>query len=58
MRAEIERLEKLQRLEARYCIAPPEQRPAIQTEIDTTMEEIASLGRMIQEYRIQSALEV
>jgi hypothetical protein len=56
MRAEIDKLEKLQRLEARLCATPPQERPTIQRNIDDTMEEIASLSRSVQECRAAKVL--
>jgi hypothetical protein len=51
LRAEIDRLEKIGRLESRmYAIAPAD-RPAVQEKIDAVLEEVASLNRTIQECR-------
>ncbi len=50
LRAEIDCLEMLGRLENRmYTLAPPD-RPAIQGKIDDVMKEVASLNRTIQEH--------
>jgi hypothetical protein len=51
LRAEIDRLEKLRRLENRMYTVAPADRPAVQGKIDAVMEEIASLNRTIQEHR-------
>ncbi len=51
MRAEIDKLEKLQRLESRFYSTPPEQRPAARLKINVMMEEIASLNRAVQQCR-------
>jgi hypothetical protein len=51
LRAEIDRLEKLRRLESRLRLAPPAERPAIQRNIDSVMEEVDSLNRTVQKYR-------
>jgi hypothetical protein len=55
MRAEVDKLEKLQRLQARFHATPPLERPAVQCRIDVTMEEIASLGRSVQMCRAAKA---
>jgi hypothetical protein len=51
LRAEIDRLERLRRLESRLRLVPPAERPAVQRNIDSVMEEVASLNRTVQEYR-------
>jgi hypothetical protein len=51
LRAEIDRLEKIGRLESRMYAVAPADRPAVQGKIDAVMEEIASLNRTIQEHR-------
>ncbi len=55
MRAEIDKLEKLQRLESRYYTTPPEERPAVQLKINSIMDEIASLSRAVQECKAAQA---
>ena len=56
MRAEIDKLEKLRRLEAQLVLAPPTARPSIKEEIDATMEEIASLSRTVQNCKAASGI--
>ena len=51
MRAKIDRLEKLRRLEGRLHLVALVERAAVQGKIDVVMEEIASCNRAIQEYR-------
>jgi hypothetical protein len=55
MRAEIDKLERLQRLESRYYTTPPEERPALQLKINELMEEIASIGRTVQQCKAEMA---
>jgi hypothetical protein len=51
LRLEIDRLEKLGRLETRLHSVAPTDRAAVQGKIDSTMDEIAKLNRNIEEYR-------
>jgi hypothetical protein len=51
LRAKIDRLEKLRRLEKRLCTVAPIERPEVQLKIDSVMDEIAKLCKDIQEYK-------
>jgi HAMP domain-containing protein len=56
LRAELDRLEKLRRLENRMHTVAPADRPTVQGKIDEVMEEVASLNRTIQEHRATHAM--
>jgi hypothetical protein len=51
LRTEIDRLEKLRRLEEKMASVAFVERPAIQGKIDLVMEEVAGLNRTIQIHR-------
>jgi hypothetical protein len=51
LKSQISRLEKLRRLELRLQMAAPNDRPAIQQDISSLMEEIAQLCRALQEQK-------
>jgi hypothetical protein len=51
LRAKIDRLEKLRRLEKSLRTVVPVERPGVQLKIDSLMDEIARVCRDIQEYK-------
>jgi hypothetical protein len=56
LKAQIDRLEKLRRLENRMNTVAPADRPTVLGRIDVGMEEVASLNRTIQEHRATHAM--